>query len=123
MKLKTYTINDQGEVCEVLAFSRGLSMPEVQAKTKSEASAKLLLQAKAALSEYPEVHIKDGAWALLMPVENGWVGSAGPIKERGEYPQQTSCGGAAKKTKKEALESCSFFYYASTEYREACAPV
>lgn len=119
MKLKTYCINNQGEVCEVSPFAHGFSLPEVKAATKGEAQKKLLLAAKAALSEYPEVHIKDGAWALLMPTENGWVGSAGPIKERGEYPQQTSCGGAAKRTKKEALESCSFHYYGSEEYRAA----
>lgn len=121
MKLKTYTINEQGEVTEVPCFSRGLSSPEVQAATKGDATRKLLLMGKAALAEPTYLYVKNGAFALLSFTEDGWVGNSGVIQDRGHSPQETKCGGASKKTKEQALESCSFFYYASAEYREACA--
>lgn len=117
---KHYTINEQGEVTEVSGIMRGLSMPEVEASTKGEATRKLLLMGKAALAEPTYLYVKNGAFALVSFTADGWVGNSGVIQDRGHSYQETKCGGSYQKTREKALEHCSFFYYASQEYREAC---
>jgi len=122
MKLKTYTINNQGEVCEVPAFSRGLSMPEVQAPTKTEAGAKLLLAAKRMAEHTPELYIQNDAFLLVFHNGEMLCAQTGPIREQHETGRQFSCcsSGGFKNTK-EALKKSSFRYYGSEEYRAASA--
>jgi len=114
--MKTYAIDDNGQVSEVSAFSRGLSLPEVQAANKTEATALLLKRAKAALNHRTRLEIRDGAFLLVTHNGESFVAESGTIA-RANSPLCVS----HHATEREALADRSFAYYASPEYRTACA--
>ncbi len=113
MKQKYWTI-ENGQVTLVPPFSRGMSSPEVQASTKSEASAKLLTMAQKVLEFTPRIVIKNGAYLLIY--SNGETLNA----DSGTFAR-TSIPLACEthKTIEQALESSSFKYYSSEDYRKA----
>lgn len=114
MKLKHFTINDLGEVVLVGPFSRGLSHPEVEAANKTEATSLLLRRAKLALSHFPRLVVKDGAFLLVSHNGESFVAESGTL-ERASSPLCVS----HHASERDAMADRSFAYYASAEYRNA----
>ena len=115
--MKTYTIKD-GSVIEVRAMQRGLSTPEVQASTKTEATAMLLAMAQQALSNSPRLYWRNGAILLTYPNGTGFAAEAStPQRASVHSGEITPLCQSQYPTQREASQGAGIEYYASEEYQ------
>lgn len=110
MKPKYWTIQN-GEVIPVHPFARGLTSPEVEAKTKGEASKLLLGMLTQYASASPELRVKNGAFLMVFPNGKDWSAWSGTI-DRANNPLCL----ASYLTPHEAWNDKSFAYYSSEAY-------
>ena len=113
MKRKFWTIQN-GEVIAVSPFARGLSSPEVEAKTKSEASKILLGMLTQYASDSPQLRVKNGAFLMVFPNGKDYSAWSGTI-DRANNPLCL----ASYPTPHQAFDDKSFAYYSSEEYLKA----
>lgn len=98
-------------------MQRGLSTPEVQASTKTEATAMLLAMAQQILSNSPKLYWRNGAMLLTYPNGTGFaVEASTPARAMLSGLVMPLCSGQVD-SEREAVNGASFSYYSSDEYQ------
>jgi hypothetical protein len=119
MKLKTFTIQN-GAIVEVGPFSHGLTRPEVQAKTKGEATALMLAEfAAMANADRPRLWVKNSGYCLVYHDGKGYSSEAGTIHPARQNSDGSACSltfAGTYDSAKTALKNSSFDYYSTEDF-------
>lgn len=124
MKRTTYSIDPQtGAVAPVSALSRGLSACEVEASTKTEATAlALAAYARNCAAGGPKLIVRNGAYCLAIPTAAGWVTECGTTHPRnamqtGLREQFPLCSGGTYASAADAVKASGVEHYGTAEFQ------